>query len=90
LTIVSIYCRKKDRPYSLQISRVRLVDLAGSERLKKTGAVGERQKEGSSINLSLTTLGRVIETLADPKTKRLKFIALRIIFSLTVDSCSAI
>ncbi len=27
-----------------------LVDLAGSERAQKTGAVGERLKEGSNIN----------------------------------------
>lgn len=27
-----------------------LVDLAGSERVSKTGAAGERLKEGSNIN----------------------------------------
>ena len=31
-------------------SRLSLVDLAGSERAVKTGAVGERLKEGSNIN----------------------------------------
>lgn len=31
-------------------SRMSLVDLAGSERAIKTGAVGERLKEGSNIN----------------------------------------
>ena len=41
-----------------KVSRVSLVDLAGSERADKTGAVGERLKEGSNINKSLTTLGR--------------------------------
>jgi kinesin family protein 13 len=33
-----------------KVSRVSLVDLAGSERAVKTGAVGDRLKEGSNIN----------------------------------------
>ena len=48
-------------------SRIRLVDLAGSERAKATEATGARLREGSNINKSLTTLGRVIAALADPK-----------------------
>ncbi|EPE02947.1 kinesin family protein [Ophiostoma piceae UAMH 11346] len=48
-------------------SRIRLVDLAGSERAKSTEATGQRLREGSNINKSLTTLGRVIAALADPK-----------------------
>lgn len=43
----------------------RLVDLAGSERANSTGATGVRLREGSNINKSLTTLGRVIAALAD-------------------------
>jgi len=42
-----------------------LVDLAGSERASKTNASGDRLKEGSNINKSLTTLGLVISALAD-------------------------
>ena len=41
-----------------------MVDLAGSERAGKTGATGDRLQEGSNINLSLSTLGKVITTLA--------------------------
>ncbi|KAL4629764.1 kinesin-like protein KIF13A isoform X4 [Arapaima gigas] len=48
-----------------KVSKVSLVDLAGSERVSKTGAAGERLKEGSNINKSLTTLGCVISALAD-------------------------
>ncbi|KAI2643705.1 kinesin motor domain-containing protein [Xylaria nigripes] len=51
-------------------SRIRLVDLAGSERAKSTEATGARLREGSNINKSLTTLGRVIAALADPKSGR--------------------
>ena len=46
-------------------SRLNLVDLAGSERQKATGAAGERLKEASNINKSLSTLGLVIMSLVD-------------------------
>ena len=42
------------------MSRISLVDLAGSERASKTGSSGDRLKEGSNINLALTTLGKYI------------------------------
>jgi len=44
-----------------------MVDLAGSERLSKTGASGDRLKEATKINLSLSTLCHVISALTDPK-----------------------
>jgi len=53
-----------------RMARIRLVDLAGSERAKATEATGARLREGSNINKSLTTLGRVIAALADPKQHR--------------------
>ncbi|KAI9051336.1 hypothetical protein LZ554_004383 [Drepanopeziza brunnea f. sp. 'monogermtubi'] len=53
-----------------RVARIRLVDLAGSERAKATEATGARLREGSNINKSLTTLGRVIAALADPKQQR--------------------
>ena len=40
--------------------KLNLVDLAGSEKLVKTGAKGDRMKEGVMINQSLSTLGNVI------------------------------
>jgi len=54
-----------------RLARIRLVDLAGSERAKATEATGQRLREGGNINKSLTTLGRVIAALADPKSGRI-------------------
>ena len=56
----------------VKVSKVSLVDLAGSERANKTGAMGERLKEGSNINKSLTTLGLVISKLADQSSGKSK------------------
>ncbi|KAI8438871.1 hypothetical protein MSG28_011210 [Choristoneura fumiferana] len=53
-----------------KVARLSLVDLAGSERAVKTGAVGDRLKEGSNINKSLTTLGLVISKLADQSSAK--------------------
>lgn len=39
----------------------------GSERANMSGATGDRLKEGSNINRSLSTLGNVISALADGK-----------------------
>ena len=52
-------------PSTILRSRLHLVDLAGSERQKASGAAGERLKEASSINKSLSALGHVIMTLVD-------------------------
>lgn len=46
-------------------AKFHFVDLAGSERLKRTGATGERAKEGISINSGLLSLGNVISALGD-------------------------
>ncbi|KAF8749336.1 hypothetical protein HU200_012665 [Digitaria exilis] len=43
---------------------VNFVDLAGSERASQTQAAGTRLKEGSHINRSLLTLGKVIRQLS--------------------------
>ena len=47
-----------------KVSLISLVDLAGSERANSTGATGDRLKEGSAINTSLSCLGNVISALA--------------------------
>lgn len=45
--------------------------MAGSERLKRTGATGDRAKEGISINCGLLALGNVISALGDRSRKAL-------------------
>lgn len=46
-------------------SSINMVDLAGSERQRSSGSEGDRLREGSRVNLSLTSLGNVISALAD-------------------------
>ena len=50
-----------------------LVDLAGSERASKTGATGDRFKEGVKINMSLSALGNVISALVDGKSGHIPY-----------------
>jgi len=51
----------KGKSGSVQMKgKIQLVDLAGSERLRKTGIAGETLNETKYINLSLHTLGNVI------------------------------
>lgn len=51
-------------------SKLHFVDLAGSERQKKTNTQGDQLKEAAKINQSLSTLGEVINTLANAKSKK--------------------
>ncbi|XP_078104270.1 kinesin-like protein KIF21B isoform X2 [Sander vitreus] len=51
------------------MAKFHFVDLAGSERLKRTGATGERAREGISINCGLLALGNVISALGDQAKK---------------------
>eukprot|EP00301_Raphidiophrys_heterophryoidea_P023569 c7407_g1_i1.p1 GENE.c7407_g1_i1~~c7407_g1_i1.p1 ORF type:complete len:927 (+),score=268.44 c7407_g1_i1:123-2903(+) len=54
-------------------SKLHFVDLAGSEIVKKTMAEGQRFEEAKSINLSLTTLSKVINALTDPNPQHPPF-----------------
>ncbi|KAL9553340.1 hypothetical protein MBANPS3_003339 [Mucor bainieri] len=58
-------------------SKFHFVDLAGSERLKKTNAVGDRAKEGISINSGLLALGNVISALGDESKRQQQHIPYR-------------
>ncbi|XP_033638338.1 kinesin-like protein KIF17 [Asterias rubens] len=57
----------------LRAGKLNLVDLAGSERQAKTGATGDRLKEATKINLSLSALGNVISALVDGKSKHIPY-----------------
>ena len=67
-----LFCLSREFCCLVKVSRISLVDLAGSERAVKTGAVGERLKEGSNINKSLTTLGLVISKLSDQASGKVR------------------
>ncbi|TMW64653.1 hypothetical protein Poli38472_011533 [Pythium oligandrum] len=55
------------------VGKLNLVDLAGSERQAKTGATGDRMKEATKINLSLSALGNVISALVDGKSQHIPY-----------------
>ncbi|CAH1402833.1 unnamed protein product [Nezara viridula] len=62
-----------DNQQRVKMGRLHLVDLAGSERQSKTAAVGNRLKEATKINLSLSTLGNVISALVDGKCTHIPY-----------------
>ena len=53
-------------------SKVMFVDLAGSERLKRSQSEGATAVESRYINKSLSTLGKVIAALSDPRARAQK------------------
>ncbi len=64
-SILTLYIKGTNMELKQKIKcKLNLVDLAGSERLSKSEAEGERLKEATNINLSLTTLGKVLNSLA--------------------------
>ncbi|VDP31527.1 unnamed protein product [Schistosoma margrebowiei] len=78
-SIFTIYLEMIDRSDNLldynhiRAGKLNLVDLAGSERQTKTGATGDRFKEATKINLSLSALGNVISALVDSKVKHIPY-----------------
>ncbi len=54
---------KEEGDVKIKAGKLNLVDLAGSERQSKTAAEGQRLKEATKINLSLSALGNVISAL---------------------------
>ena len=73
-TIIVECCSKDDKGKEhIRVGKLNLVDLAGSERQAKTGATGERLKEATKINLSLSALGNVISALVDGKSNHVPY-----------------
>ncbi|CAD8198613.1 unnamed protein product [Paramecium octaurelia] len=72
---VYIECSVTDQKGNERITagKLNLVDLAGSERQSKTQATGDRLKEATKINLSLSALGNVISALVDGKTQHIPY-----------------
>ena len=72
---ITIECSEKgpDKQQHFRVGKLHLVDLAGSERQAKTGASGQRLKEATKINLSLSTLGNVISALVDGKSTHVPY-----------------
>ncbi|KAI1719255.1 kinesin motor domain-containing protein [Ditylenchus destructor] len=67
--IMGLDAAKEIKELEVLTAKFHFVDLAGSERLKRTGATGDRQKEGISINCGLLALGNVISALGQVKGK---------------------
>ena len=70
--------------------KLNLVDLAGSERQSKTKAAGDRLKEATNINLSLSALGNVISALVDGKSKHIPYRDSKLTRLLQVNYCYSV
>ncbi|KAG7323141.1 hypothetical protein KOW79_012843 [Hemibagrus wyckioides] len=73
--VITVECSElgPDGENHIRVGKLNLVDLAGSERQTKTGAQGERLKEATKINLSLSALGNVISALVDGKSTHIPY-----------------
>jgi len=65
--------QREDGSSSIRMGKLNLVDLAGSERQSKTQATGDRLKEATKINLSLSALGNCISALVDGKSQHIPY-----------------
>ncbi|CAF0925805.1 unnamed protein product [Rotaria sordida] len=74
-TILTEMCTRSelDGKDHIRVGKLNLVDLAGSERQSKTHAEGERLREATRINLSLSALGNVISALVDGHSKHIPY-----------------
>eukprot|EP01064_Diplonema_japonicum_P004391 TRINITY_DN12859_c3_g1_i1.p1 TRINITY_DN12859_c3_g1~~TRINITY_DN12859_c3_g1_i1.p1 ORF type:complete len:923 (+),score=220.97 TRINITY_DN12859_c3_g1_i1:77-2845(+) len=69
--IFQLCIRSKNEAKGIQkYANINLVDLAGSERINLSGAEGTRLVEATRINLSLSTLRRVIDILIENSVRK--------------------
>jgi Kinesin motor domain len=68
---------KKNEIWNFKSSLFHLIDLAGSERQKAADTHGERLKEASMINRSLSTLGNVINSLVEISEGKNRYVRYR-------------
>lgn len=72
--ISEVLLTQKDvRSGEIRKSHLFLVDLAGSEKVDRSGASGVTLDETKKINLSLSVLGLVINSLTDPKVSHVPY-----------------
>ncbi|XP_035278465.1 kinesin-like protein KIF3C isoform X2 [Anguilla anguilla] len=73
--VITVECSElgPDGENHIRVGKLNLVDLAGSERQSKTGVQGDRLKEATKINLSLSALGNVISALVDGKSTHVPY-----------------
>lgn len=73
--VITVECSETglDGEDHIRVGKLNLVDLAGSERQSKMGTQGDRPKEASKINLSLSALGNVISALVDGKSTHIPY-----------------
>lgn len=64
-TVFTISMMVKKDNGEFRYTKLNLVDLAGSENIGRSGSVNIHAREAGSINQSLLTLGRVINSLVD-------------------------
>eukprot|EP00325_Prymnesiales_sp_UTEX-LB-985_P008239 CAMPEP_0174711714 /NCGR_PEP_ID=MMETSP1094-20130205/12950_1 /TAXON_ID=156173 /ORGANISM="Chrysochromulina brevifilum, Strain UTEX LB 985" /LENGTH=208 /DNA_ID=CAMNT_0015910687 /DNA_START=175 /DNA_END=798 /DNA_ORIENTATION=+ len=64
---------REDGTPAIRMGKLNLVDLAGSERQSKTQASGDRLKEATKINLSLSALGNCISALVDGRSSHIPY-----------------
>ena len=80
--MLQVYVQGEDSDGSTSYAKLSLVDLAGCERVARSGATGQRLKEATSINSSLSALGDVIAALS-VKSNKAKHVPYRNCFADT-------
>lgn len=71
--IIRIVLTQKSLGGEFTKSNLFLVDLAGSEKIDRTGATGQGLQEAKKINLSLSCLGLVINSLTEPSSTHIPY-----------------